>query len=172
VNVAFLTFSIPGGANGEPWQGYTRISKNSELKHPANTYIFVEEADTRGTNVGSWQMNPCGFRGDTETPEGMIPAIGYPGGRDWETCMTINDTWGYKSWDTNYKSTETLIRNLCDTASKGGNYLLNVGTAAEGLIPQPQIDRLLEMGKWLKVNGDAIYATRHWDVYGEGPGLI
>jgi hypothetical protein len=53
VNVAFLTFSIPGGANGEPWQGYTRISKNSELKHPANTYIFVEEADTRGTNVGS-----------------------------------------------------------------------------------------------------------------------
>lgn len=100
-----------------------------------------------------------GYQGDSETPEGMIPATGYPGGRDWETCMTINGTWGYKSTDNNYKSTETLIRNLCDIASKGGNYLLNVGPTAEGLIPQPQIDRLLEIGKWLKVNGEAIYAT-------------
>jgi alpha-L-fucosidase len=100
-----------------------------------------------------------GYRGDTETPEGMIPATGYPGGRDWETCMTINGTWGYKSTDNNYKSNETLIRNLCDIASKGGNYLLNVGPTSEGVIPQPQIDRLLEMGKWLKVNGESIYGT-------------
>jgi len=100
-----------------------------------------------------------GFPGDSETPEGFIPATGYPGGRDWETCMTINDTWGYKSTDTNYKSAETLIRNLIDIASKGGNYLLNVGPTAEGLIPQPQVDRLAAMGKWLKVNGEALYAT-------------
>ena len=76
-----------------------------------------------------------GFRGDTETPEGMIPATGYPGGRDWETCMTINNTWGFKSTDTNFKSAQTLLRNLIDIASKGGNYLLNVGPTAEGLIP-------------------------------------
>ena len=57
-NVAFLTFSVPGGANGEAGTGYSRISKYSQIKHPAETYIFVEEADTRGTNVGSWQMNP------------------------------------------------------------------------------------------------------------------
>jgi alpha-L-fucosidase len=99
-----------------------------------------------------------GFRGDTETPEQFIPAQGYPG-RDWETCMTMNDTWGFKSNDQNFKSTETLIRNLCDIASKGGNYLLNVGPTSEGLIPQPEVDRLREVGAWMKVNGEAIYGT-------------
>ena len=82
-----------------------------------------------------------GYKGDTETPEQFIPATGYPG-RDWETCMTMNDTWGYKSYDHNWKSTETLIRNLVDIASKGGNYLLNVGPTSEGLIPAPSVERL------------------------------
>ncbi len=58
VNVAFLTFSIPGGANGESWSGYTRAKIYGDLKRPATKYVFVEEMDTRGTNIGSWQMNP------------------------------------------------------------------------------------------------------------------
>ena len=99
-----------------------------------------------------------GYHGDTETPEQYIPATGIPG-RDWETCMTMNDTWGYKSYDQNWKSTETLIRNLVDIASKGGNYLLNVGPTSEGLIPEPSVERLKAVGKWMKVNGEAIYAT-------------
>jgi alpha-L-fucosidase len=99
-----------------------------------------------------------GYKGDTETPEQFIPPTGYPG-RDWETCMTLNDTWGYKSYDNNWKSTATLIHNLVDIASKGGNYLLNVGPTSEGLIPAPSVERLKEIGQWMKVNGVAIYDT-------------
>ena len=99
-----------------------------------------------------------GYGGDLTTPEQHIPATGMPG-RDWETCMTMNGTWGYKSYDDNWKSTETLIRNLVDIASKGGNYLLNVGPTAEGEIPQPSVERLQQIGDWMKVNGESVYAT-------------
>jgi alpha-L-fucosidase len=99
-----------------------------------------------------------GYKGDTETPEQHVPATGFKG-RDWETCMTMNDTWGFKSYDHNWKSTEVILRNLVDIVSKGGNYLLNVGPTAEGEIPAPSIERLKAVGAWMKVNGVAIYGT-------------
>lgn len=99
-----------------------------------------------------------GFEGDTETPEQHIPATGVDD-RDWEVCMTMNNTWGYKSWDHDWKSTEDLIQKLCDIVSKGGNFLLNVGPKADGSIPQPSIDRLKAVGAWMDVNSESIYGT-------------
>ena len=98
------------------------------------------------------------YSGDFGTPEQQIPPSGLAG-VDWESCMTMNDTWGYKSYDDNWKSAETIVRNLVDTSSKGGNYLLNVGPTAAGRIPQPSVDRLAEVGRWMKVNAEAIYGT-------------
>jgi alpha-L-fucosidase len=95
--------------------------------------------------------------GDFSTPEQHIPPTGLD--YDWEVCMTMNTSWGYKWYDDNWKSTETLIRNLVDIASKGGNYLLNVGPTAEGLIPEPSVERLRTIGAWMQTNGASIYGT-------------
>jgi len=99
------------------------------------------------------------YAGDFGTPEQQIPATGLAG-VDWESCMTMNDTWGFKSDDHHWKSVETLVRNIIDTASKGGNYLLNVGPTAEGQIPAPSVERLRAIGKWMAVNGESIYGTQ------------
>jgi alpha-L-fucosidase len=99
------------------------------------------------------------FPGDTKTPEQKIPSLSELDGKDWETCMTMNGTWGYKSYDNKWKTPETLIHNLVDIASKGGNYLLNVGPDPSGQFPQGSIDDLKAIGIWMKTNSEAIYAT-------------
>lgn len=98
------------------------------------------------------------FAGDFGTPEQEIPATGVDS--DWESCMTMNDTWGYQRSDNNWKSTQTLIRNLIDIASKGGNYLLNIGPEADGTFPEASVERLRGIGDWMAVNGEAIYGTQ------------
>ena len=100
-----------------------------------------------GHDVGDY-----GSMGDNQIPAGRLDG-------DWETPATMNDTWGFKSYDHNWKSVKTLLCLLVDLASKGVNYLLNVGPTAEGLIPKPSVDRLAEIGKWMKVNGEAVYGT-------------
>jgi alpha-L-fucosidase len=79
---------------------------------------------------------------------------------DWETPATINDTWGYKTNDHNWKTTPDLLHKLVDIASKGGNYLLNIGPTAEGEVPQPCVERLQAIGEWLAINGESVYGTK------------
>ncbi|MFY9342948.1 MAG: alpha-L-fucosidase [Planctomycetota bacterium] len=96
--------------------------------------------------------------GDFATPEQEIPATGLPG-VDWESCMTMNSHWGWNAADTKWKSTTELVRNLIDIASKGGNYLLNIGPRADGTFPPEAVERLAAIGAWMKANGEAIHGT-------------
>lgn len=118
-----------------------------------NNRVGKDRAGVSGTMGGQERV------GDYGTPEQMIPANGFGPGVDWEACMTMNHTWGFKASDHDWKSSKTLVRNLIDCASKGGNYLLNVGPTGEGVIPEASIERLREVGDWMKVNGETIYAT-------------
>jgi alpha-L-fucosidase len=91
------------------------------------------------------------------TPEQKIPEepLPYP----WETCMTLGDSWSYVPND-HYKPARTVVQMLVDVVAKGGNYLLNVGPDANGELPPVAVDRLREIGAWMKVNGEAIHASR------------
>lgn len=131
----------------------TPVSMTQERAEPLHRLLSL-----RPGIISNNRLERPHYPGDTDTPEQHIPATGIPG-RDWEVCMTMNDTWGYKSYDQNWKSPEDLVRKLCDIVSKGGNFLLNVGPTAEGEIPQPSIERLKAVGAWMKVNGEAIYGT-------------
>lgn len=113
----------------------------------------------------------CGRLGNTLGDYASARDNGIPGqlvqGIDWETPATINDTWGFKVNDDNWKSATELIHKLIDIVSKGGNYLLNVGPTALGEIPQPSVERLQAIGAWLAANGEAIYGTRPGPIQGE-----
>lgn len=110
------------------------------------------------------------FLGDFQTPErrNISGIFDIP----WETCDALDPTsWGYnrRTPDEKYMTTNELIDYLSDIVSKGGNLLINIGPKADGTIPEVMQNRLKEAGGWLSVNGEAIYGTKPWKVYGEGP---
>jgi alpha-L-fucosidase len=95
--------------------------------------------------------------GDYNVSEQKIPGSGSV--QPWETCMTLNGHWAWFKGDESWKSPADVIHNLVDIASKGGNYLLNVGPTGKGVIPQGAVEDLQAVGAWMKVNGEAIYGT-------------
>jgi len=98
------------------------------------------------------------YPGDYKTFERSIPDRG-PVGKDWEVCMPISGSWGYKIGDNSFKSSEKLIRNLIDISHKGGNYLLNVSPTGTGALLPQATERLKVIGQWMKVNSESIYGT-------------
>ena len=138
--IAAIWFDCPCTINRAQSEELYRLTRSLQPQCIMNSRL--------GNGLGDYQSE-----GDNVIPgEQLVP--------DWETAATINDNWSYQSFDHNWKSPETLIRNLIDIASKGGNYLLDVGPTSEGLIPQPSVERLAAVGRWLAVNGDAIYGTQ------------
>jgi alpha-L-fucosidase len=102
------------------------------------------------------------------TPEQQIPETGLP--YPWETCMTMATSWSYVPNDT-YKPADEIIKKLVDIVSKGGNYLLNIGPGPDGELDANAYQRLKEIGSWIKVNGEAIYGTRMYKVFGESDNI-
>ncbi len=95
--------------------------------------------------------------GDFSTPEQRI--VAETGGRAWESCMTMNDSWGYQAADDNWKNSKTILRNLITCVRDGGNYLLNIGPKPDGSIPEPSVRALRETGEWLQTNGDSVIGS-------------
>lgn len=136
-NPSIMWFDVPGSITQQQSYNLLKIVRTNKPDCIINNRI--------GNNMG-----------DYGTPEQTIPKEN-PG--FFEVCMTIPDHWGYSFFDRNYKSSETIIQNLLDIASKGGNYLLNVGPTSEGVIPQPAVSVLEQVGDWMSVNGESIYGT-------------
>lgn len=100
------------------------------------------------------------FPGDYKTPEGRIPKTEDIEGVYWETCMNIGSSWGYKSWEQNWKSADDIIRTIVTIAARGGNLLLNVGPDSLGNVPQEARNALAGVGEWLSRYGEAVYGTQ------------
>ncbi|MBI5384042.1 MAG: alpha-L-fucosidase [Verrucomicrobia bacterium] len=161
VDVLWWDYSAQDFQGDEAWRA-TDLMKLVRAQQPA---IIMNNRLYRTRAAGWASMGTEGFIpqldpqfGDFITPEQHIPATGMSG-IDWETCMTLNTTWGYSEHDHAWKSDETLIRNLIDIASKGGNYLLNIGPKGDGSVPDESVKSLRAIGSWMKANGEAIYAT-------------
>ncbi len=138
---------------GEAW----RASELVKMVRKINPDVIID--DRLGGDIRA-KDKPV-FVGDFGSPEQMIPKYGltdYEGNPiPWETCMTLNDSWGYSQRDQNYKSARNVINMLVECTSKGGNLILNVGPDAMGRIPEKSIEVLKEVGEWMKYNGEAIY---------------
>jgi alpha-L-fucosidase len=143
------------------WEGTWTHERGKDLYNYVRSLqpnIIINNRVDKGRNGLEGSTSSSEYKGDFGTPEQEIPATGIPGA-DWESCMTMNNNWGYNSHDNNWKTPQDLVQKLIDIASKGGNFLLNIGPTSEGVFPSTAIDRLQAIGSWTSVNGESIYGT-------------
>jgi alpha-L-fucosidase len=137
---------------------YRRIYQNAP-----NTLVSSRlSSDGLPRNLGDYQS-----AGDNHIPDPSEFENPY-----WETCGTMNNSWGFNSYDHDWKYPVEVLSWLVDVVSRGGNYLLNVGPDGNGEIPAESGRILRDVGKWMKVNGEAIYGTRAWTTFREGPTVL
>src|SRR5712672_2830872 len=152
----------------------TNYGKIDVLWYDVDWPLTPDQWESQRMNDMVFQLQPDiivnnrnGLPGDFSTPEQEIRAADK--GRAWETCMTLNDSWGYHKADDSWKTAKTIVHNLITCARGGGNYLLNIGPKPDGSIPQQSIEILQAVGKWTSQNGAAIYGTERndfeWHVY-------
>jgi alpha-L-fucosidase len=162
VDVLWWDYSAQDFQGQEAWRAFDLMSL-ARTRRPniiMNNRLFrIPEAGWKSMEMDGYTPRIDPQYGDFLTPEQHIPPSGMPG-VDWETCMTMNTTWGYSEHDRAWKSDEALIRNLIDVASKGGNYLLNIGPKGDGSVPEESVRAMRAIGSWLKTNGESIYGTR------------
>ena len=144
---------------GEAWRGTELMEMVRSLQPDV---VINNRLEVSGEGYGSLaEGRPTPYHGDFVTPEKMIPPHGLLDveGRPlvWESCVTMNEHWGYCATDNFYKPAPMLIKQLVECVSKGGNMILNVGPDATGRFPQQSLEILAEMGRWLDRNGESIY---------------
>ncbi|MEK7718474.1 MAG: alpha-L-fucosidase [Bacteroidota bacterium] len=135
--VDILWFDAPAPNDPESW----RSKELFEMARKLQPNILINDR--------------AGLPGDFATPENVVSAQARP----WEACFCMNRTWGYARYDRNYKPVHEIVRLLASCASQSGNFLLNVSPDGEGAIPIEQVEILNAMGKWMEVNGKAIYGA-------------
>ena len=136
-------------------------------RHSFAFYETIYNADPEilvNQRIGN-QFGDFGIPGDNVIPDEVSE-------NTWEGIATTNNSWGFKSYDTDWKSPIETLYWLISNVSKGGNFLLNVGPDGTGKIPAESVKNLREVGKWLSVNGAAIYGSKPWEVAKEGPSNI
>ena len=148
--ISFIWFDQ---AHGTPEMTFERGKKFADLVRSIRPDLIFN------SRLGGYPADYASM-GDNGLPSSIPTGV-------WESPCTINDTWGYKAQDTNFKSAATLLFNLVDVVSKGGNYILNVGPTGAGEMPAPEVERLAVVGDWLKRNGDAIYGAGRTPFGGE-----
>ncbi len=142
----------------------TNYGKIDVLWYDVDWPLTPEQWESEAMNKMVFELQPeiivnnrNGLEGDFSTPEQHIQAA--QAGRAWETCMTLNESWGYQKGDDEWKTSKTIVKNLAICSGGGGNYLLNIGPKPDGSVPEESVHTLTEVGQWLEHNGPSIYGT-------------